>query len=199
MLARSGQMDLATTVALPVIRGPVALAKSMSTLDLLSGGRLIVGVGPGSSLQDYAAVGIPFEDRWKRLDEAVMAMKALWCGNGVPFVGEFYSTEGIALEPYPAQRPGPRFGSEAGDRKPASGGRPAWATAGWPQPTTPPLKGSPAPGHASGNTWTVRASTRKVFPTHLRRCSSTLPKTAPRRGSSFTRCWALRSTVPKKS
>jgi alkanesulfonate monooxygenase SsuD/methylene tetrahydromethanopterin reductase-like flavin-dependent oxidoreductase (luciferase family) len=111
-------------VALPVVRGPVPLAKSLAAIDLLSGGRLIVGVGPGSSAQDYAAVGIPFEERWKRLDEAVLALRTLWHGEAPPFRGEFYSTEGIELEPYPAQRPGPpiwvgSWGSEAGLRRAA--------------------------------------------------------------------------------
>ena len=119
VLARTGRMTLATTVALPVVRGPVALAKSFAAIDLLSGGRLVVGVGPGSSASDYAAVGVPFEERWKRLDEAVRALRTLWSGDGPPFRGEFYSTEGITLEPYPAQRPGPpiwigSWGSEAG-------------------------------------------------------------------------------------
>ena len=52
VLARTGHMTLATTVSLPVVRGPVALAKSLAAIDLLSGGRLIVGVGPGSSARD---------------------------------------------------------------------------------------------------------------------------------------------------
>jgi probable F420-dependent oxidoreductase len=124
VLARSGQMALATTVALPVVRGPIALAKSLAAIDLLSGGRLVVGVGPGSSARDYAAVGVPFEERWKRLDEAVRALRTLWRGDGPPFKGTFYSTEGIALEPHPAQRPGPplwigSWGSEAGLRRTA--------------------------------------------------------------------------------
>ena len=119
VLSSTGRMALATTVALPVVRGPVALAKSLAAIDLLSGGRLVVGVGPGSSARDYAAVGVPFEERWKRLDEAVQALRALWLGDGPPFRGEFYSTEGLALEPYPVQRPGPpiwigSWGSEAG-------------------------------------------------------------------------------------
>ena len=124
VLARTGEMALATTVALPVVRGPVALAKTMAALDLLSGGRLIVGVGPGSSTRDYDAVGIPFEERWKRMEEAVQAMRALWNREGPAFKGEFYSTEGIVLEPYPTQRPGPpiwigSWGSEAGLRRTA--------------------------------------------------------------------------------
>lgn len=122
VLSRTGRMALATTVALPVVRGPVALAKSLAAIDLLCGGRLIVGIGPGSSARDYAAVGIPFEERWKRLDEAVQALRALWRGQGPSFRGEFYSTEGLTLEPYPAQRPGPpiwigSWGSEAGLRR----------------------------------------------------------------------------------
>ena|SRR5215212_9591973 len=122
VLSRTGEMALATTVALPVVRGPVALAKSLAAIDLLSGGRLVVGVGPGSSARDYAVVGVPFEERWKRLDEAVRALRVLWRGEGPPYKGEFYSTEGVTLEPYPAQRCGPpiwigSWGSEAGLRR----------------------------------------------------------------------------------
>ena len=125
VLTRTGRMALATTVALPVVRGPVALAKSLAAIDLLSGGRLVVGVGPGSSARDYAAVGVPFEERWKRLDEAVQALRALWLRESPPFRGGFYSTEGVTLEPYPAQRPGGppiwigSWGSEAGLRRTA--------------------------------------------------------------------------------
>ena len=76
-LERSGDMTIATTVALPVIRGPVQTAKMLAALDRLSGGRLIAGVGPGSSQRDYAAVGVAFEERWKRFDEAVRAMRSV--------------------------------------------------------------------------------------------------------------------------
>ena len=127
VLSRTGQMALVTTVALPVVRGPVALAKSLAAIDLLSGGRLIVGVGPGSSARDYAAVGIPFEERWKRLEEAMRVMRALWHREGAPFRGQFYSTEGMTLEPYPIQQPSPplwigSWGSEAGLRRAARQG-----------------------------------------------------------------------------
>ena len=124
VLARTGRMDLATTVALPVVRGPVSLAKTLAAIDLLSGGRLIVGVGPGSSPRDYATVGIPFEERWKRLDEAVLALRALWRRGASPFKRQFYSTEGTELEPYPAHDPGMpiwigSWGSAAGLRRTA--------------------------------------------------------------------------------
>ena len=124
VLAQTGHMTLATSVALPVVRGPVSLAKTLAAIDLLSGGRLIVGVGPGSSPRDYAAVGVPFEERWKRLEEAIGALRALWHRDGASFEGRFYSTEGIRLEPYPAQQPGPpiwigSWGSEVGLRRTA--------------------------------------------------------------------------------
>jgi alkanesulfonate monooxygenase SsuD/methylene tetrahydromethanopterin reductase-like flavin-dependent oxidoreductase (luciferase family) len=116
-------MDLMTTVALPVVRGPIALAKSLAAIDILSGGRLIVGVGPGSSAKDYAAVGIPFDERFKRLDEAVKMLRALWRRDGPPFSGDFYSTEGIDLEPRPTRSRFPiwigSWGSEAGLRRTA--------------------------------------------------------------------------------
>jgi alkanesulfonate monooxygenase SsuD/methylene tetrahydromethanopterin reductase-like flavin-dependent oxidoreductase (luciferase family) len=71
VISSSGAMTLATTAALPVIRGPVALAKALTAIDALSGGRLIAAVGPGSSRADYEAVGIPFEERWARFDAAL--------------------------------------------------------------------------------------------------------------------------------
>ena len=76
-LDASADMTIATTVALPVIRGPVQTAKMLAALGRLSGGRLVAGVGPGSSPRDYAAVRVPFEERWKRFDEAIRAMRSV--------------------------------------------------------------------------------------------------------------------------
>jgi alkanesulfonate monooxygenase SsuD/methylene tetrahydromethanopterin reductase-like flavin-dependent oxidoreductase (luciferase family) len=122
VLTHSGRMDLATTVSLPIVRGPVPLAKTLGAIDRLSGGRLIACVGPGSSARDYAVVGIPFDERWKRLDEAIQTLRALWNREGVVFRGNFYNTEGITLEPFPAQESGPpiwvgSWGSKAGLRR----------------------------------------------------------------------------------
>ena len=68
MIERSGKMTLATTVSLAVLRGPVALAKALAAIDVLSEGRLVAALGPGSSERDYRLVGIDFEERWKRFD-----------------------------------------------------------------------------------------------------------------------------------
>jgi alkanesulfonate monooxygenase SsuD/methylene tetrahydromethanopterin reductase-like flavin-dependent oxidoreductase (luciferase family) len=113
VIDRSRDMTLATTVALPVIRGPVPLAKTLAALDVLSEGRLLAGVGPGSSARDYAAAGVPFEERWRRFDDALPALRALLQGGD--------------LEPRPVQRPGPpiwiaSWGSPAGLRRVARHG-----------------------------------------------------------------------------
>ena len=118
----SGTMTLATTIALAVVRGPVPVAKTLGAIDRLSGGRVLVAVGPGSSHLDYRSVGIDFEERWRRLDEAVMALRALWGRDAEPFVGRFYSTEDLQLMPSPAQPGGPpiwigSWGSDAGLRR----------------------------------------------------------------------------------
>ena len=77
VVERSGGMKLMTTLALAALRGPVPLAKALSALDILSDGRVIAGVGPGSSKADYDAVGVPFEQRWQRFDETLRLIKAM--------------------------------------------------------------------------------------------------------------------------
>jgi len=141
VLSQSGDMDLATTVSLPIVRGPVPLAKSLAAIDRLSGGRLIACVGPGSSARDYAVVGIPFEERWKRFDESIQALRALWNADGAAFKGTYYDTEGIKLEPFPARKPGPpiwvgSWGSKVGLRRVARLGD-GWLASGY--NTTPGL------------------------------------------------------------
>jgi alkanesulfonate monooxygenase SsuD/methylene tetrahydromethanopterin reductase-like flavin-dependent oxidoreductase (luciferase family) len=143
VLGHSGDMALVTTVALPVVRGPVAAAKTLGALDRLSGGRLVVGVGPGSSERDYVAAGIDFAERWGRLDEAVQALRALWRNDGTPFVGRFYSTQDITLDPPPWHSGGPpiwvgSWGAAAGLRRVARLGD-GWLASAY--NTTPELFG----------------------------------------------------------
>ena len=75
VIEAAGDMTLATTVLLPVIRGVTQTAQLINALQELSGGRVLCGVGPGSSRRDYDAVGIPFEERWPRFDAAVRALR----------------------------------------------------------------------------------------------------------------------------
>jgi alkanesulfonate monooxygenase SsuD/methylene tetrahydromethanopterin reductase-like flavin-dependent oxidoreductase (luciferase family) len=134
LIEASGEMALATSVCLPVIRGPVQTAKTLAAIDLLSGGRLVVGVGPGSSDRDYAAVGLPFEERWKRFDEAVRALRALLGRDAPAFEGAFYATKEIALAPRPAVGRPPiwiaSWGSPAGLRRAARLGD-GWLASGY--------------------------------------------------------------------
>jgi alkanesulfonate monooxygenase SsuD/methylene tetrahydromethanopterin reductase-like flavin-dependent oxidoreductase (luciferase family) len=117
--ACTGDARLFTTVVNPVVRGPAATAKSLASLDLLSAGRVTAGLGPGSSERDYASVGVPFDERWPRFDEAARALRALLGGDS--FHGRFYSVTG-PLAPLPAQPGGPplwigSWGSAAGLRR----------------------------------------------------------------------------------
>jgi alkanesulfonate monooxygenase SsuD/methylene tetrahydromethanopterin reductase-like flavin-dependent oxidoreductase (luciferase family) len=124
VIEASGQTTLATTVTLVAVRGPVPVAKALAAIDRLSGGRLLVAAGPGSSPGDYHSVGVDFGQRWARLAEAVRALRALWDTDPAPFTGRFYSTGGIDLRPRPAQAGGPpiwigSWGSDAGLRRAA--------------------------------------------------------------------------------
>jgi len=106
---RTGDMAVATTITLPVLRGPVATAKALAALDVLSDGRAVAGLGPGSSKADYDAVGIPFDERWKRFDAAVTELRELLGPES-------------KLAPPPRQRGGiplwiGSWGSEAGLRR----------------------------------------------------------------------------------
>jgi alkanesulfonate monooxygenase SsuD/methylene tetrahydromethanopterin reductase-like flavin-dependent oxidoreductase (luciferase family) len=122
VIDRSGGMELATTVALVALRGPVPLAKTLAALDLLSDGRLIAGVGPGSSERDYEALGVPFDERWGRFDEAVVILRALLRGDPPPETRRHFNLPAAPLLPASA-RPGGiplwigSWGSAAGLRR----------------------------------------------------------------------------------
>jgi alkanesulfonate monooxygenase SsuD/methylene tetrahydromethanopterin reductase-like flavin-dependent oxidoreductase (luciferase family) len=115
-------MTLATTISLAALRGPVPLAKALAALDVLSDGRLLAGVGPGSSERDYDAVGMPFHDRWKRFDEAVTILRALLGQERAPQGTRYFTAPDLALAPAPRQDAGVplwigSWGSAAGLRR----------------------------------------------------------------------------------
>lgn len=108
----SGDLALATTVALPVVRGPAALAKAAAALDVVSGGRLVLGLGAGSSPDDYTLAGLDFAQRWPLFEDAVAAVR-----------GHLGRDPGaVPLEPRPVRAGGPpiwiaSWGSPAGLRR----------------------------------------------------------------------------------
>jgi probable F420-dependent oxidoreductase len=101
------RLRLGAAVLLTALRSPVHLAKALATIDQLSHGRLIVGVGLGGNPKVYPAYGLPAERRAARFAEGVRLMKRLWTEPRVTLAGEFFRLENASMEPKPAQRPHP--------------------------------------------------------------------------------------------
>jgi len=101
------RLRLGSAVLLTALRSPVHLAKHLASLDHLSGGRLIVGVGLGGNPTVYPAFGIAADRRAARFAEGIQLMKRLWTEPRVTFAGEFWKLENAAMEPKPLQKPHP--------------------------------------------------------------------------------------------
>jgi alkanesulfonate monooxygenase SsuD/methylene tetrahydromethanopterin reductase-like flavin-dependent oxidoreductase (luciferase family) len=115
VMSAAGDMVLATSITLPVVRHPVVVAKTLSTLATLAPGPVVGGLGPGSSHLDYDVVGIPFEKRWARFDEALRLVRALVRGEPAE-PGKFYAVES-RLSPISDPPPQVWFGSWGSDRR----------------------------------------------------------------------------------
>jgi probable F420-dependent oxidoreductase len=98
---------LGTLVIVLPFRDPVAFAKEWATLDLLSGGRSILGVGVGWNKEAFAALRIPIKERGRRMNEMLEAITALWAGDDVSYEGTYYQFEHLTIEPKPVQKPHP--------------------------------------------------------------------------------------------
>lgn len=94
------------TVCAPFVP-PALLAKATASLDVLSGGRLTVGLGMGWLREEYEAVGVPFASRGARLEEYIRCLIAVWTEEPVAFAGERYSVPPSSVQPKPRQRPHP--------------------------------------------------------------------------------------------
>jgi probable F420-dependent oxidoreductase len=105
--ALTDRIRLGTAVLLTPLRSPVHLAKSLATLDQLSGGRLIVGVGLGGNPKGYPAFGFTAERRVARFTEGLRLVRALWTEPRVTFDGQFWKLENATMEPKPLQKPHP--------------------------------------------------------------------------------------------
>jgi probable F420-dependent oxidoreductase len=101
------RLRLGAAVLLTALRTPVHTAKSLATLDQLSGGRLIVGVGLGGNPKVYPAFGLTADRRAARFAEGLRVMKRLWTEPRVTMDGEFYRLENASIEPRPRQTPHP--------------------------------------------------------------------------------------------
>jgi len=101
--AASSRIDIATGVLLLPEHNPVVVAKQAASLDRLSGGRLTLGVGVGWSREEFAALGVPFEDRGARMAEYVAAMRTLWRDDVASFDGAFVGFDSIRVNPKPVR------------------------------------------------------------------------------------------------
>ena len=97
----TSRIRLITAILIAPLRPPVLLAKTAATVHALSGGRLVLGISTSWHQEEYAAVGVPFEERGQRLDDAVGACRALWSAAPAAFSSRTISFEGIYCVPRP--------------------------------------------------------------------------------------------------
>jgi probable F420-dependent oxidoreductase len=105
--AATSKLRLLTYLTVLPYRNPFLLAKTVATLDALSGGRVDLGVGTGYLKSEFFALGVPFDERNARFDEALEVMKLVWTGEPVTYEGSLFSARNVAAMPTPVQQPHP--------------------------------------------------------------------------------------------
>jgi probable F420-dependent oxidoreductase len=105
--AGTRRMRLGLGILLAALRPPILLAKMLATLDQLSAGRVIVGLGAGTRADDFEAVGVPHAGRGRRLDELIDILKLAWSGPPVRYAGRAYTLDVGPVGPRPLQQPHP--------------------------------------------------------------------------------------------
>ncbi|HUC12534.1 MAG TPA: TIGR03619 family F420-dependent LLM class oxidoreductase [Stellaceae bacterium] len=105
--AHTTRIGIGVSVLIMPYRNPVATAKSLATIDRMSGGRLIAGVGVGWNEPEFAALGVPFHERGARTNEYLRLWQACWAPGKVSFAGRFVSFADMHVDPKPLQQPYP--------------------------------------------------------------------------------------------
>ena len=103
--ATTKKVLLGTSVLVLPYHNPINLAKTAATLDVMSGGRLVLGVGVGAVENEMEAMGSPFAERGAITDESIAIMKELWTQQDPSFQGRFHSFSGMKFSPKPVQKP----------------------------------------------------------------------------------------------
>jgi probable F420-dependent oxidoreductase len=128
--ARTSRLRLGPGVLLLPLRHPTLVAKAIATLDVVSDGRAMLGVGVGGEFpKEYEACGVPLAERGRRADEALEVIRALWTGSPARHSGAFFSLDGAVMQPRPVQKPHPPIW--VGGRSDAALRRAARAGDGW--------------------------------------------------------------------
>ena len=104
---RTTTIKLGTSVLIAPYRHPLSDARQFMTVDQLSGGRLMLGVGVGWMEEEFDAVGIDYEERNRRTEECIQIYKASWTGDLATFEGTYYAFRNVSMDPKPVQRPHP--------------------------------------------------------------------------------------------
>lgn len=105
--AATSKVKLGTSILLLPLRHPILVAKSVAALDLVSRGRIALGVGVGWLVEEYEIMGVPFAERHDRTAESVRMLKALWTQDFPEFEGKYYRCSNMGFTPKPAQKPHP--------------------------------------------------------------------------------------------
>ncbi len=101
------RLKLGTGICLVIERDPITLAKEVATLDRLSGGRFLFGIGGGWNAEEMEDHGTAFKTRWRKLREQILAMKEIWTKPEAEFHGEFVRFDKMWADPKPLQKPHP--------------------------------------------------------------------------------------------
>jgi len=105
--ARTKTLRVGTSVILLPLHHPVHIAEDVITLDLVSKGRVVLGVGIGYQADDFRAFNVPFEARMALFEESVEIIRQCWAGEKFSFRGKHYTLEDVQITPRPFQKPGP--------------------------------------------------------------------------------------------
>ena len=132
LAGRTSRIRLGTSVIVLPYRHPLAEAKAVATVDQVSGGRFICGVGVGWDEDEFKALGVPFKERGQMADEYIRLMKAAWTSETVDFSGRYFNLANVGFAPRPVQQPHP----------------PIWVGAAPSAITRPPLRRTIALGDA---------------------------------------------------
>lgn len=151
MAARTSRIRLGTAVLIGPLRPATLLAKTAATLDVLSAGRLDLGLGAGWQREEFEAAGVPFAERFDRLDDTVGACRSLWSPGPASFRSPSVEFDGVWCEPSPVRPGGPAlwFGGPAA-------GRNARRIAAWGRGWLP--VGSLSPERLAGEVATLQAA-----------------------------------------
>src|SRR5881409_1153739 len=134
--ARTKRLRVGTSVILLPLHHPVRVAEDVITLDLVSRGRIVLGVGIGYQASDFSAFAVPMEERAARFEESVEILRLCWAGERFSYRGKHYTLEDVQIRPRPYQKPGPPLW--IGASGPAGSPTVSWARPAPAWPTPPP-------------------------------------------------------------